>query len=97
VFRRSGYHDATARLKVPAPGERTQLVQQLEISDELVPVRFVSTPPGAQVIRTDQAEPSADRTYTPVQVMVEANKVHHFMLTMSHHVRLCFRRSPWRA
>jgi hypothetical protein len=88
VFKRTGSQDATARLKVPGPGERTQLVQQLEISDEMVHVRFVSDPPGAQVIRTDQPTPTADRTYTPVEVLVEANKVQRFMLIMAHHVPL---------
>jgi hypothetical protein len=88
AFRRTGYQDATAHIKAPGPGERTQLVQQLEISDEMVHVRFVSDPPGAQVVRTDQSGPAADRTYTPVEVLVEASKLQHFMLTMAHHVPL---------
>jgi hypothetical protein len=87
AFTRAGYRDATAQLKVPAPGERTQIVQQLEVSDDMVRVRFVSDPPGAQVIRLDRAA-GADRTYTPAEVLAEAGRVQRFALTMPHHVPL---------
>ncbi|TMQ19466.1 MAG: PEGA domain-containing protein [Deltaproteobacteria bacterium] len=59
VLRRAGYRDAIAYVEVPAPGERRQIVQHLEVSDDMVRVRFVSTPPGAQVIQIDRREPSA--------------------------------------
>lgn len=87
VFERTGYQAATARLQVPGPGGSTRLVQPLVLSDELVRVRFVSRPPGAEVIQTGQLS-TTDRTYTPAEVFVEANKVQRFTLTMPRHVPL---------
>jgi hypothetical protein len=87
VFRRTGYRPATARLAVPGPGERLRHVQPLEVSDELVRVRFASRPPGAEVRRTGEP-PSIDRTYTPAEVFVEADQVHRFTLLMPGHVPL---------
>jgi hypothetical protein len=87
VFKRAGYRDAVARLRVAGPGETTHLVQHLEASDDAVRVRLVSKPPGAQVIRLGQA-PAASRTYTPAEVLVEAGQVQRFMLTMPNHVPL---------
>lgn len=87
VFKRPGYHDATARVKVPGRGEQTHFMQKLEVSDDFVRVRFVSKPPGAQVIE-QAAAPRSDRTYTPAELFVEANKVQRFMLTMPNHVPL---------
>ncbi|HWU88056.1 MAG TPA: PEGA domain-containing protein, partial [Kofleriaceae bacterium] len=87
VFKRTGYRAATAQLQVPAPGAAARHVQPLEQSDELVRVRFVSKPPGAEVIRTGQAT-SIDRTYTPAEVFVEAGKEQRFTLTMPKHVPL---------
>jgi hypothetical protein len=87
VFRRTGYRPATARLAVPGPGERLRHVQPLEASDELVAVRFVSRPPGAEVRRTGEP-PSIDRTYTPAEVFVEAGQVHRFTLLMPGRVPL---------
>jgi hypothetical protein len=87
AFKRDGYRTATAQLQVPAAGERKRLFQALELSDELVRVRFVSNPPGAEVLRTGQA-PTVDRTYTPAEVFVEAGKVQRFTLTMPGHVPL---------
>ncbi len=87
VFRRIGYRPATARLAVPGPGELLRHVQPLEVSDELVRVRFVSRPPGAEVRRTGEP-PSIDRTYTPAEVFVEAGQVHRFTLRMPGRVPL---------
>jgi len=87
AFKRVGYRAATARLVVPAVGDRKQLVQPLQLSDDAVRVRFVSNPPGAEVIETGKAE-SIDRTYTPAEVFVEAGKVQRFTLTMPNHVPL---------
>ena len=87
VFKRTGYHAATARLQVPAAGHREHLVQPLEASDEFVRVRFVSNPPGAEVIESGKP-PGIDRTYTPAEVFVEANQLQRFMLTMPKHVPL---------
>jgi hypothetical protein len=87
VFKRTGYRAATARLEIPAAGARKRVVQPLEVSDELVRVRFVSNPPGAE-IREDGQPASIDHTYTPADVFVEANRVQRFTLTMPRHVPL---------
>jgi hypothetical protein len=87
VFKRTGYRAATARLAVPGVGDRKRLVQPLEISDEFVRVRFVSNPPGAAILETGQPT-TTDRTYTPADVFVEANRVQRFTLTMPRHVPL---------
>lgn len=85
VFQRTGYRPVTARIQVPAAGQRTHLVQPLEIADDFVRVRFVSRPPGAEVRRTGQ--PAAiDRTYTPAELLVEADQVQRFTLVMPGHV-----------
>jgi hypothetical protein len=87
VFRRTGYRSATARLEVPGAGTATRLVQPLEASDAFVRVRFVSSPPGAEI--RDAARPrSIDRTYTPADVFVEADRIQRFTLTMPRHVPL---------
>ncbi|MEO7734273.1 MAG: PEGA domain-containing protein, partial [Kofleriaceae bacterium] len=87
VFKHPGYRDVSARVKVPALGERMQLVQPLEVSQEVVRVHLVSTPPGARVLR-DGAADGADRTYTPADVFVEVNQVQRFTLTMPGHAPL---------
>lgn len=87
VFKRTGYRAATARLEVPRIGSQKRLVQPLELSDELVRVRFVSNPPGAEVRELGQPE-AVDRTYTPADVFVEADRVQRFTLTMPRHVPL---------
>jgi hypothetical protein len=87
VFRKTGYRVATARLEVPGVGSQKRLVQPLEMSDELVRVRFVSNPPGAEV-RADGQPASIDRTYTPADVFVEADRVQRFTLRMPGHVPL---------
>jgi hypothetical protein len=87
VFRKTGYRVATVRLEVPGVGSQKRLVQPLEMSDELVRVRFVSNPPGAEV-RADGQPASIDRTYTPADVFVEADRVQRFTLRMPGHVPL---------
>jgi hypothetical protein len=87
VFKRTGYRAATARLEVPGTGSQKRLVQLLELSDELVRVRFVSSPPGAEVRELGQPE-AVDRTYTPADVFVEAGRIQRFTLTMPRHVPL---------
>jgi hypothetical protein len=87
VFRRIGYRAATARLDVPGVGSGKRLVQPLEVSDELVRVHFVSTPPGAEIRETGRPA-TIDRTYTPADVFVEPNRVQRFTLTMPRHVPL---------
>jgi hypothetical protein len=87
VFKRRGYRDATAQLRVPGSGEVAQLVQPLEVSDDFVRVRFVSKPPGAQIIELGEHAATAEgRTYTPAEMFVEADQVQRFMLTMPDHV-----------
>jgi hypothetical protein len=76
-----GYHAASTSVQVPPRGQRAQLTQPLERDDNLVPVRLVSTPPGAEVLRAG-APSGGDRTYTPAEVFVEAGKPQHFTLSM---------------
>jgi hypothetical protein len=87
VLRRTGYRPARVELRAPAAGSSARVVQPLERSDELVRVRFVSTPPGAEVTRTGQP-PGADRTYTPAELFVDAGQVQRFTLTMTGRVPL---------
>ncbi|MBA3541561.1 MAG: hypothetical protein H0T79_18250, partial [Deltaproteobacteria bacterium] len=61
-----------------------RLVQPLAIADELVRVRFVSNPPGARIVQADHPA-TTDRTYTPADVFVEADKLQRFTLTMPKH------------
>jgi hypothetical protein len=88
VLRRTGYQDKTAHLKVPGPGEKTHLLERLDASADFVRVHFVSTPSGARVLQLGQALADADRTYTPADVFVEANKPQRFILSMPNHVPL---------
>ncbi|MEJ7597862.1 MAG: PEGA domain-containing protein [Kofleriaceae bacterium] len=87
MFERAGHRPARARIQVPPKGELKRFVQPLEVSDQLVRVRFVSTPPGAEVVRTGQLS-TTDRTYTPAELFVEAGQVQRFTLTMPKHVPL---------
>ena len=87
VFRRTGYRAAAVQLRVPGPGERVRRVQPLEVSDDFVRVRLVSTPPGAEIRRTGQAS-AVDRTYTPAELFVEAGQVQRFTLVMPGRVPL---------
>lgn len=90
VFKRVGYRDARASLHVPARGETAQHVQALERDERYVLVRLTSTPAGAQVVRLDDAEASAARTYTPAELFVEAETPQRFMLTMPGRVPVVF-------
>ncbi|MDB4955325.1 MAG: hypothetical protein JWO36_2894, partial [Myxococcales bacterium] len=82
-FKRAGYHDALARLEVPGPGKEMRLVQPLAVSDDFARVRFVSDPPGAQIVQNGQLIAGVT---TPAEVLVEPSKLQHFMLTLPHHV-----------
>jgi len=87
VFKRAGYRDTKVAVTVPPRGERLQLVQPLVVSEDVVRIHLVSTPPGARVLR-DGEPPTADRTYTPADVFVEAATVQRFTLTMPGHAPL---------
>jgi hypothetical protein len=87
TFKQRGYRTATARLQVPAAGAAARHVQPLARSDDFVRVRFVSSPPGAEVVRSGQAA-TTDRTYTPAELFVEAGREQRFLLTMKRHVPL---------
>lgn len=87
VFDQPGYLAAAANLQVPERGRTTRLVQPLQRSHDFVRVRFVSEPPGAEVLQVGQ-QPGIDRTYTPAEIFLEAGKIHHFSLTMPRHVPL---------
>ncbi len=83
TFKKPGYHDAIAKLVVPAPGKDTRLIQPLAVSEELARVRFVSTPPGAQLIQNGTLVAGA---VTPCEVLVEAGKPTRFVMTMPHKI-----------
>jgi len=87
VFTRTGYRAATVRLQVPQRGSVKRLLHPLEVSDAFVRVRFVSNPPGAEIIQSGQLA-TTDHTYTPAELFVEADKVQRFTLTMPRHVPL---------
>ncbi len=87
VFERPGYLPAAASVQVPERGKTQRLVQPLERSGDFVRVRFVSEPPGAEVLQSGQ-QPGIDRTYTPAELFLEAGKVHRFTLAMPRHVPL---------
>ena len=83
TFRKPGFHDAVARLAVPGPGRETTLIQPLTVSEELARVHLSSDPPGAQVVQNGQLVAGVA---TPCDVLVEASKTTHFMLTMPHKI-----------
>jgi hypothetical protein len=83
TFKKTGFHDATARLEVPGPGKETRLVQPLAVTDELARVHVTSDPPGAQVIQNGQMLAGV---LTPADILVEAGKPQRFTLTLPHHV-----------
>jgi hypothetical protein len=83
TFKKAGYHDATARLTVPGPGKETRLNQPLAISEELARVKFVSDPPGAQLMQNGQLVAGA---ITPCELLLEAGKPTRFVMTMPHKI-----------
>lgn len=83
TFKKAGYHEALAKLTVPGPGKETHLIQPLSVSEELARVRLVSDPPGAQVVQNGQLVAGL---LTPCELLVEADKTTHFMLTMPHKI-----------
>jgi hypothetical protein len=82
-FQKPGYHEATTKLAVPAPGKETKLIQPLAVSEELARVKIVSEPPGAQVIQNGQLVAGA---ITPCELLVEAGKTTRFVLQMAHRI-----------
>ncbi len=79
VFKKQGYHDATAKLTAPAPGKETRLIEPLVISEDLARVKLTSEPPGAQVVQN--GNPLA-AVMTPCEILVQAGKPQHLTLTM---------------
>ena len=87
VLKRPGYRPATVALVAPPVGEVRRVLAPLARNEDLVPVSFVSRPPGAEVIRAGQ-DSGIDRTYTPAELFVEAGQVQHFTLVMPRRVPL---------
>ena len=83
TFKKAGHRDVTTRLAVPPPGKDTTMLQPLAVSEELARVKFVSDPPGAQIVQNGQLVAGA---ITPCELMVEAGKTTRFMLTMAHKI-----------
>jgi hypothetical protein len=87
TFEKLGYLPATAHLDTPPRGEDRRHVEDLERADTHVRVHIRSDPPGALVLREGETI-SADRTYTPAEVMVEVDRLHRFVLVMPGHAPL---------
>jgi hypothetical protein len=86
---RKAFKPASVTLRVPARGKVLSHVETLVASDDFVTVKFVTTPPGAQVIRLSAAPgTAADRTYTPTELSVEVGTEQRFMLVMPGRVPL---------
>jgi hypothetical protein len=75
-----GFRRATVQLDASA---RSKTVA-LERAPDLVRVRLVSNPPGAEVRRGD-APPGADRIFTPADIYVKAGERQRFTLVMPAH------------
>ncbi|MDQ3334953.1 MAG: PEGA domain-containing protein [Myxococcota bacterium] len=82
-----GYRRATVQVDAPAAGQVVRVVQPLERAPDLVRVRLVSNPPGAEVRRADEPA-TADRMFTPADVYVKAGARHRFTLVMRAHTPL---------
>jgi hypothetical protein len=83
TFKKSGYHDAVAKLSVPGPGKETHWIQPLAVSEELARLKLTSEPPGAQVVQNGQLVAGA---VTPCELLVEAGKPVRFVMTMPHKI-----------
>jgi hypothetical protein len=89
TFTRKAFKPASVTLRVPAHGKVLSHVETLVASEDYVTVSFVTTPPGARVLRLDAPSgTTADRTYTPTELSVEVGKVQRFMLVMPGRVPL---------
>jgi hypothetical protein len=83
---------ATRTVALDKPGYRRATVQldattktvALERAPDLVRVRLVSNPPGAEIRRGD-APATVDRTFTPAEVYVKAGERQRFTLVMRAH------------
>lgn len=95
TFKRVGFRTAIASIRVPAAGKIEKHVQPLEVSEDFVKVRFVSQPPGAEVVQPG-APPSTDHTYTPAELFVEAGKPQRFLIAMPGRVPVLLELSPER-
>ena len=81
AFAKPGYVDAATRVTVPQRGAAARHGQQLEPSPAVARVRLVTRPPGALVLREGTPR-SADRTYTPADVIVPRDRPARFTLSM---------------
>jgi hypothetical protein len=86
TFTRKAFKPATIKVHVPRRGERVSRVETLAPSDAFVHVKITSMPSGAQLVDLAKKGASADRTYTPAELDVEAGKEQRFMLTMPNRV-----------
>jgi hypothetical protein len=80
VLDKPGYRRSTVKLDAAR-------IVKLERATDLVRVRLISNPPGAEVRRGDEPA-SADRMYTPADVYVKAGERHRFTLVMRAHAPL---------
>lgn len=85
-----GYNATTVKVEVPALGEATRIVQPLELAASFVILHVTSTPDGAEIV-LDHPQPSssaadANRTYTPADLVVPADREIGLTITMPGHV-----------
>jgi hypothetical protein len=80
VLDKPGFRRATVALDASARAKTVAL----ERAPDLVRVRVVSNPPGAEVRRGD-APAAADRTFTPADIYVKAGERQRFTLVMHAH------------
>jgi hypothetical protein len=81
TFKATGYDDRVVKTRTPKPGEKRTITSKLTLSPRFVRIRLSSEPPGARVIELPEL-PDASKTYTPTELVIEANREHRFMLTM---------------
>jgi hypothetical protein len=81
TFVRTGYASTTLRIEVPARGQVRRVMQALAPSDRVARIRFVSNPTGAAIVRDGELS-RTNRTYTPAEIIVEAEQPQRFTLVM---------------
>ena len=85
TFKLEGYADVVATAHAPAYGATERLARDLVRSDDYVTVHVLSTPPGAEILEHGELS-GRDRTYTPADLLVRADKQLELTLTMPDHV-----------
>lgn len=92
TLRKVGYADSIRKIKVPAPGARSQVSQALTMSPDFATVVVSSTPVGAEVWLDGQRLPGV---VTPTEeILVEAATVHKIELRKAGHMPIELASTP---